>query len=292
MDFDFTPVIIIGAGRSGTNMLRDSICTIPSFSTWDCDEINPIWRHGNTGHPDDLFTEEHADPKVTRFIRQQFFKQWKRQGKPEFLVEKTCANSLRVSFIAKVLPEAKFIYIVRDGTDVTASARRRWKGEMEIPSLPYYWSKIRNTPFSDLPNYAWRFIASRIDFILGKKQHMSFWGPQFPSLKYLPKNTPLLELCARQWTECVEASDNSFATIPETKWTYIRYEDFVADPNNAMEAILGFLQVDINAEDIEASISNISSKSVGKAKLIKNHFDKSIVDILSPSLTRHGYLEL
>ena len=39
------PVIIIGAGRSGTNMLRDLLAQLPQFSTWPCDEINYIWRH-------------------------------------------------------------------------------------------------------------------------------------------------------------------------------------------------------------------------------------------------------
>lgn len=38
----FTPVVIIGAGRSGTNALRDALTALPEFETWPCDEINPI----------------------------------------------------------------------------------------------------------------------------------------------------------------------------------------------------------------------------------------------------------
>ena len=45
--FDFIPLIIIGAGRSGTNILRDSLCKVDGVVTWNCDEINPLWRHGN-----------------------------------------------------------------------------------------------------------------------------------------------------------------------------------------------------------------------------------------------------
>ena len=45
--FPFTPVIVVGTGRSGTNMLRDALCVLPGFDTWPCDEGNYIWRHGN-----------------------------------------------------------------------------------------------------------------------------------------------------------------------------------------------------------------------------------------------------
>ena len=36
------PVVIIGAPRSGTNMLRDVLCDWPGVVTWPCDEINLI----------------------------------------------------------------------------------------------------------------------------------------------------------------------------------------------------------------------------------------------------------
>ena len=40
-------VIILGAPRSGTNMLRDILCQHPFLNTWNCDEINPIWKYNN-----------------------------------------------------------------------------------------------------------------------------------------------------------------------------------------------------------------------------------------------------
>ena len=89
----FTPVIIIGAGRSGTNAVRDMICSLPDFATWPCDEINPIWRHGNVLHPTDAIPPELATPAIRHFIRTQFVREWERLGRPKFLVEKTCANA-------------------------------------------------------------------------------------------------------------------------------------------------------------------------------------------------------
>lgn len=288
---EFTPVIIIGAGRSGTNMLRDAICALPDFATWDCDEINPIWRHGNTHHPDDHLTADHATADVKKFIRAKFIAQWKKQGKPQYLVEKTCANSLRVSFIASVLPEAKFLYLVRNGTDVTASASKRWRGEMEIPSIPYFLSKIRNTPISDLPHYGWRFLTSRADIYTGKKQHMSFWGPQFPGLKELSTDTPLLELCARQWASCVNKSDISFSNLPVRCWLKIRYEDIVINPSSSLNAALEFLGVEVSSKQMECITNDISSKNVGKATKISNEFTSAVNKILAAAMIKHNYTE-
>src|SRR5690606_11626506 len=146
----FTPLIIIGAARSGTNILRDTLARLPGFETWDCDEINPIWRHGNTGWPNDEIPADRTHGRVKPYIRRQFLKLWRRSGKPAFVIEKTCANTLRVPFVDAVLPEAKYLHLVRNGFDVVASSRKRWKGELEVPSLPYFLAKAKYVPLRDI----------------------------------------------------------------------------------------------------------------------------------------------
>ena len=68
MPDNFNPILIIGAARSGTNMLRDILSQLPNHTTWDCDEINPIWRHGNINHPNDVFTAEMAHPNTIKYL--------------------------------------------------------------------------------------------------------------------------------------------------------------------------------------------------------------------------------
>ena len=68
----YQPVIIIGAARSGTNMLRDVLTSLPGVGTWPCDEINYIWRHRNARNPLDEFQPEQATDPVRRFIRGEF----------------------------------------------------------------------------------------------------------------------------------------------------------------------------------------------------------------------------
>ncbi|HUT60609.1 MAG TPA: sulfotransferase, partial [Phycisphaerae bacterium] len=122
---NYSPIIIIGAGRSGTNMLRDMLTAFPGVGTWPCDEINYIWRHGNARYATDEFPPELARPRVRAYIRRAFDRLAARRGLSH-VVEKTCANSLRVQFVRAVVPEARFIHIVRDGRDVAVSAVQRW----------------------------------------------------------------------------------------------------------------------------------------------------------------------
>ena len=147
---DYTPLIIIGAARSGTNILRDVLTRLPEVGTWPCDEINTIWRHGNARLLTDEFKPENARKDVCSFIRQAFDNRARRDNLA-IVVEKTCANSLRLAFVDQIFPDARYIYLVRDGRDVAASALKRWQASLD---LSYVVSKARFVPPVDIPYYA------------------------------------------------------------------------------------------------------------------------------------------
>lgn len=278
-NFPFTPVVIIGAGRSGTNALRDSLTALDGFETWPCDEINAIWRHRNTSLPDDQFTSQHAHPAVKVFIRRAFLNLWKASGQPAYVVEKTCANSLRVDFVHAVLPEAKFIHIVRDGGDVTASAVKRWRGELEFPGLPYFIAKLRYLPPSDLPKYAIAFIRNRFSLVLGEKKQLSAWGPRFKDIgKYA--DAPLEEICARQWAACVQKSAGSLRSISGDRTISLRYEDFTANPAETIATILTFLNASAPPDDLKAAVAPIKKSSVGKGATVLENLRPEVRELV------------
>lgn len=290
-ELGFTPLIIIGAGRSGTNILRDTLCNIDGFATWDCDEINPIWRHGNINALHDEFNPDMATPSVKKFIRNAFRKQWLRSGKPKYMVEKTCANSLRVPFIAAIFPEAQFLFIVRDGVDVLASAKKRWRGEMEVQSWPYYWAKIRYTPILDLPIYGMRFIKARAQMLLGNKTHMAFWGPQFADMARLDKDISLDELCVRQWRVCAEKAHNDLQKLYDCEalgaYHSLKYENLTATPAQEIADIMHYLGEDIAQDMIDKACASVHRSSVGKGR--GDRPSDAIMELIAPTLQRFGY---
>lgn len=285
----FQPVFIIGAGRSGTNILRDALCALPHIATWPCDEINPIMRHGNISMPHDRFDAEQARGNVKRFIRGAFTREWTRQDRPAFLVEKTCANSLRVPFLNAIFPEARFIFIHRHGGDVLASARKRWKGQMELPSLPYYWSKIRFTPLRDLPIYGWRFVRARWNMMRGQADHLDSWGPASPAMLALPPSASLDEICALQWSDCVNFALDDLAALDASRVQRVGYEDFVSDPTEILLELAQFLNHEANRDDCRAAAGSVRASSVGKGADALASAAENVAATIDPVLGRLGY---
>lgn len=288
--FLFTPVVIIGAGRSGTNALRDALTQLPGFATWPCDEINPIWRHGNLDWPNDEIPRERATPAVRQSIRMAFMRIWRQQGRPDFVVEKTCANALRVPFVDAVLPEARFVHIVRNGFDIVASAKKRWRGELEMPGLPYYLAKARYAPLSDLPRYAFSALRNRVAIRLGRQEHFDSWGPQFAGLEALC-DRPLDEIVARQWTACVAASDDAFARIGPERVFQLRYEDFTAGPAGSLQRILDWLGETREPKALTKAASIVRRSSVGKGSAAAGELSETVRAVLELPMRAHGYWE-
>jgi len=284
----FTPLIIIGAGRSGTNALRDALTRLQGFETWPCDEINPIWRHGNLDLPTDEIPPERATPAVRRAIRSSFFRIWQKQGCPKFIVEKTCANTLRVPFVDAVLPEALYIHIVRNGFDIIASARKRWRGELEVPGLSYYIAKARYAPLSDLPRYTVSAIKNRLAIRFGRQEHFDAWGPRFSELGSLAE-APLDEIVAKQWAACVASSDAAFAHIRATRVFDLRYEDFTQNPIDGLARITGWLGVAPSQTQLIEATSSIKASSVGKGLAVAEALPDNIRSVIAPVMRAHGY---
>ena len=118
------PVIIIGAARSGTKFIRDvlasadGVCAVPY-------DVNYIWRSGLPSNTHDALQPEQLSEKSVSKIRNSLSSLAGVEA-GEVLVEKTVSNSLRVKYVEKVFPNARYVHIVRDGRESTYSAMKQW----------------------------------------------------------------------------------------------------------------------------------------------------------------------
>jgi len=285
----YRPLVIIGAPRSGTNMLRDILTQMLGVATWPCDEINYLWRHGNLRYPSDEFPVDLARPSVRQYIRRQF--DWvARHYGADVVVEKTCANSLRVPFVDRVVPEARYVFIRRDGLDAVGSAMKRWKAPLDIPYLA---RKARFVPATDLPWYAARYLGSRIHRLFSREGRVGLWGPQLDDMDELLAERPLDELCALQWQRCVESATEAFAAMHADKCLEVAYEDFVREPEAELGRVLDFADIEADAESRRAAVAEVRADSVGKgrAKLDEDAV-RRMERLVGDTLGRFGYREL
>lgn len=283
---NYLPVVIIGAGRSGTNMLRDILTQLPGIGTWPCDEINYIWRHGNVREPTDEFAPHMATDSVRRFVRCAFDRLAAKRGLTH-VIEKTCANSLRVGFVDRIFPDARYVYLVRDGRDVALSAAKRWTAPLD---LRYVLRKARFVPPVDVPYYASRYFWSRVYRLFSGEKRLASWGPRFEGMPETHREHSLIEVCGLQWRRCVERSDEALTQIGASRVYRLCYEDLVARPADQVQRLADFLGVAIPQQRVLKLTNDVSSRSVGNArKRLDAAAMTSLEDLLADTLREHGY---
>ena len=192
---------------------------------------------------------------------------------------------LRVAFVDRILPEARYLFIVRDGRDVAASAIERFTAPLD---WRYTLRKLRYVPASDLPLYAARFARNRASRLLRRDRRLAHWGPRFRGFAEFARSSTVAELCARQWRECVELAARDLAAIPAERVFRLRYEDLVRRPRETLRSVFGYLGVPEAAAAID--VSHVSATNVGRGSAILAADGAGrALELLEPALARHGY---
>ena len=254
---------------------------MPGFGTWPSENINFIWRHGNSFREDDEFSASDANDYVKKYIRKAFYK-LSNKNKYEYVVEKTEANTLRVNFVNKIFPEAKYIYIKRNGLDVTYSIMQRWNASF---SLAYTLKKFKYVPKSDIPFYGVEFLKNRY-YKRMNKDRLKFWGPRFAHEDELSELS-VEEISAKQWVACVEESNKSFNKIDPKRVYSLTYENFVTNPKQQIKNMAMFMGITLNEKML---FPTIRSSSIGKGeKMLSSHQLEKIKPIIKKTMIDNQY---
>ncbi len=248
-------------------MLRDVLTNLPGFGTWPCDEINFVWKHGNMNYKyDDLPVEAVTDETVL-FVQQQFNKIALKTDST-YVVEKTCANSMRVGYVDAIIPRARYIFLLREGCDAVMSAIERW--ERPVADLSYFLNKARFVAPGDMWQVILRATRNRLyGYLQPDARPRRTWGPMSGELdQYVNEGRPLTEICALQWTQCVEGALAEFGRMDSSRWITVGYERFVNEPEVEIRRILEMMSAEIDPSEIAQACGKVHSTSVGKSKMM------------------------
>lgn len=235
-------VVVLGAARSGTSILRDLIAAHPAVAAVPFD-VNHVWRIGAERMPDDVLspdslTREQAARirgRLTHFARRAAGAAW--PGK-RFIVEKTVGNALRPDFVDAVLPDALYVRIVRDPRRTVPSTIAAWRSP---PDPGHLMRKARMFGPADV-RYAGWYAVNALRGRFSHRRGLKIWGARYAGIHDDLEACDLETVCARQWLSSVSAVDRFFAGLPDGRGISTTYEQLVAGPE-ALLSIWAFLGV-------------------------------------------------
>lgn len=191
--------------------------------------------------------------------------------RPIRLLEKTPENCLRLPFLLALFPDARILYLTRDGRANVNSLIEGWKQPHLFPgySVP--------VPLK-IPNYS----RDRWAFAL------------IPGWRELTAS-PLEEICAWQWIRCNKAVlAHQEATQGQVPYLQVRYEDLISCPGSILPQIAEFLSISFDeglatyAEELPR-INVVSMPDRQKWRRQHSEEISRIQSLIAPMMTRLGY---
>lgn len=249
------PIIIIGAPRSGTSLLRnlidENLAGCLSFG-----EINEKWKlDGRYSIFDEVLGSQLAGTDKGS-IREWFDQEGENAG-ATFILEKTTGNSLRLPLVHGVFPDALILNITRDGRDASVSVRRQMEGDRRKVTAAGGEGMAFGTRVRDIrnvlrnkrkagvgPGTMWRERRRYFEGFLGTLGvRRAFFGPRYHGCEEDFRAFERIEVAGRLWSRCVGSTRNYLAANPELEVVELRFEELLANPIDVVQRILQRLGV-------------------------------------------------
>jgi len=301
-------VFIIGSPRSGTTILGEILDKHNEISQWY--EPYFVWDRSFRNCPDDERTAEEATPRIVKQVCKDFLRYKKMTGS-KIIVDKSPRNSLKIPFIMKIFPQARFIHILRDGRDVTLSINKKWRflkgitDDSKTSKISYYRTAFEITLewLNKQPFYVDKMRAFWFEthgHMVDKSKHLNKmrwngnvgWGPRFKGWQDVFSQSSLLQFNAHQWLKCIERIQKNWDEIAVEKKMEIRYEELISYGGKIITEILKFLDMKPH-ENFYSSIPKLKKYNSNKWRTeFTGDQLNEINPILLPKLTELGYEDI
>jgi len=222
------PVFIMAAPRSGSTLLFETLAASEQVATLggeahslieDIAELCP----GAPGVNSNRLVAAHATPRILERIQSQVLEHLvDRHGKPlrdgrvlRFL-EKTPKNALRIPFLERLFPDARFVFLWREPRGNLSSIIEAWRSGN------------------------WRTYPRLDGFALP-------WSLLLPPGWEEMRGRPLEDLAAFQWNATNSTVLDDLAELPPDRWATVEYGSLIAEPETTIRRLCRFTEIDFDA---------------------------------------------
>ena len=271
------PVFVVGCSRSGTTVTYETLAASGQFLYFGW-EIPQFWNglHGplTNGWASEAAGAEDARPEHRRAALRYFYA---RLG-AGWVLDKTCINVMRILYLHKLFPAAKFVFIQRDGRDNISSMMDGWRvgrsdGRFELSQF-----------FGPFPEPV---AINGGEF----KEWSFFLAPGWRDYN----RASLEEACAFQWISANRMALDAKKCIPPEQWVHLRYEDIFERPVEMFRSAFEQLGLPFTA-DMQARCAHLQPTSVvsgrPKQQKWKEHNPEAIeriLPVIAPLMRELGY---
>jgi hypothetical protein len=225
------PVFIVAAPRSGSTLLFETLAvnrelwSVGDESHKHFESIAPL--RPNSNNFSNRLTADMATKDIVATLKNFLIADLvSSDGKPlaqmsvlarpaevRFL-EKTPKNALRIPFIFRAFPDARFIFLFRDAKKNISSLLDSWRSRRFVtyPGLPGWPSDL---PWSHLLIPGWQDL----------------------------RNRPLAEIVTRQWLVTNQTILEDLAQLPREQWCAVEYDAFLANTASELNRLCLFAQI-------------------------------------------------
>ena len=178
------PIFVVGSPRSGTSLAVNLLATHPDVANWS--EAGRLWDpiHYHDDEADHHWPAERATARESARLHR--WCEWYRRshGKARF-VNKHPRNSVRMDYLRRVFPDARFIHVIRDGRAVVSSILaqirsrpRRAKQPLGGFCRPPGWRALLREDLVEQTALQWQAIVRHV------RERGRVLGPDYCEVRY------------------------------------------------------------------------------------------------------------